>query len=131
MIKVSKIKGNTVIFGVGAVGYGLIEILWRGYTHWSMLCAGGFSLLGLSAVAQKFKKCNIIIKALLGSGIITVIEFVFGTVFNLILKKNVWDYSRMPLNIKGQVCALYSFFWVILSMIFIPLAEKLNKKLMR
>ncbi len=131
MIKVSKIKGNTVIFGVGAVGYGLIEILWRGYTHWSMLCAGGLSLLGLSAVAQKFKKCNIIIKALLGGGIITSLEFAFGTVFNLILKKNVWDYSRMPLNIKGQVCALYSFFWVILSMIFIPLAEKLNKKLMR
>lgn len=126
----SKVKGNTVIFGVGAIGYGLIEILWRGYTHWSMLCAGGLSLLGLSAVAQKFKNCNIIIKALLGSGIITVIEFVFGTVFNLILKKDVWDYSRMPLNIKGQVCALYSFFWVILSMIFIPFAEKLNKKLM-
>ena len=34
-------KEKIVLFSIGAMGYGLIEILWRGYTHWSMLTAGG------------------------------------------------------------------------------------------
>lgn len=127
----SKIKGNTVIFGVGAVGYGLIEVIWRGYTHWSMLCAGGLSFLGLSTISKTMKNSNLFKKALAGCGIITAIEFIFGAVFNLILKKDVWDYSRMPLNIKGQVCALYSFFWLVLSMIFVPLSGKVRNRLMR
>ena len=44
----SKGKTNFVLFGIGALGYGLIEILWRGYTHYSMLTAGGicFCFLG-------------------------------------------------------------------------------------
>ena len=127
----SRAKTNTVIFGVGAVGYGLIEVIWRGYTHWSMLCAGGLSFLGLSTLSKAMKNSNLFKKALAGCGIITAIEFIFGTIFNLILKKDVWDYSRMPLNIKGQVCALYSFFWLILSMIFVPLSGKVRNKLMR
>ena len=34
-------KVNFLMFPIGALGYGLIEILWRGYTHFSMLLAGG------------------------------------------------------------------------------------------
>ena len=51
-------KCNILIFSIGACGYGLIEILWRGYTHWSMLGAGGLSFLGLSGIACKIKKNN-------------------------------------------------------------------------
>ena len=29
------------VFFIGAAGYGLLEILWRGYTHWTMLICGG------------------------------------------------------------------------------------------
>lgn len=122
-------KINLMIFSVGALGYGLIEILWRGFTHWSMLIAGGLSLCGLSQIAEKFKKAGCILKAILGGAVITVIEFVFGFVFNIILRKNVWDYSRMPLNLFGQICAVYSVFWVILSFFAIPFVSVLNKKL--
>lgn len=125
----NKRKAYLIIFSLGACGYGMIEILWRGYTHWSMLTAGGLSFCGLSAIAEKFKKSGIILKAFLGGAFITAIELMFGIVFNLFFKKNVWDYSKLPLNLGGQVCALYSFFWVILSFFAIPLAAKLNKKL--
>ncbi len=113
------------MFSVGACGYGLIEILWRGYTHWSMALAGGFAFLGLSRIGRVFKNFSILIKGIIGGGLITGIEYIFGLIFNIILKKNVWDYSKMPLNIGGQVCALYSFFWIILSMLFIPFSGKL------
>ena len=68
----------------------------------------------------------LLLKGIIGSGFITSVELIFGIIFNIFLKKDVWDYSDKPLNIGGQVCALYSFFWTILSIIFIPLADKLN-----
>ena len=119
---------NLTVFSIGAFGYGLIEVLWRGHTHWSMLTAGGLSFLGLSRIERTMRGMSLIKKALLGCALITSIEYVFGLIFNVILKKNVWNYSRMPMNIGGQVCALYSFFWLIISFVFIPFAGKLNRR---
>lgn len=120
-------RKNLTLFSIGAVGYGIIEILWRGRTHWSMLLAGGTCFLGLSRIASKMKKSSLIKKSIIGSMFITTVELLYGVIFNIILKKKVWDYSNLPLNFCGQICALYSFFWIILSIIFIPFAEKLQK----
>ena len=124
-----KAKCNLTIFSIGAIGYGLIELLWRGHTHWSMLFAGGMSSLGLSKISSRLKNSNLFIKALAGCGFITTIEFLFGLLFNIVLKRKVWDYSKMPLNIGGQICALYSFFWLVLSFLFIPLSDKIARKM--
>lgn len=129
MIILKRAKCNLTVFGIGAIGYGLIEIFWRGHTHPSMLLAGGTSFLGLSKISEKLKKSSLFIKALAGCGFITTVEYIFGIIFNVILKRKVWDYSKMPLNIGGQVCALYSFFWLILSFLFIPLADKIQSKM--
>ncbi len=126
MIFLKKIKCNLIVFSIGALGYGLIEILWRGRTHWSMLTAGGISFWGLCRISTNLKRLPLVKKAFLGCGLITVIEYIYGIVFNKILGKNVWNYSKMPLNLSGQICALYSFFWFILSLLFIPLANKLH-----
>ena len=118
-----------MIFSIGACGYGMIEVIWRGYTHWSMLCAGGFSFLGLSSISRQMKRCGRFLKAAAGSAFITGIEYIFGVVFNIILKKNVWDYSKMPMNIGGQICMPYSCLWVLLSLVCIPFAGKVKKQL--
>lgn len=131
MIKLKSKAINLTVFSIGALGYGLIEILWRGHTHWSMLTAGGLSFLGLSRIERTMRGVSLIKKAILGCALITGIEYIFGIIFNVILKKNVWNYSRMPLNLGGQVCALYSFFWLIISFVFIPFAGKLNRRLGR
>ena len=122
-------KEKIVLFSIGAMGYGLIEILWRGYTHWSMLTAGGICFMFFAKLGEKCKNISLFIKALIGSAFITTIEFIFGLIFNIILKKNVWDYSKMPLNLCGQICALYSTIWLLLSIIFIPFACLVSKKL--
>lgn len=87
--------------------------------------------MGLSRIERTMRGVSLIKKAILGCALITGIEYIFGIIFNVILKKNVWNYSRMPLNLGGQVCALYSFFWLIISFVFIPFAGKLNRRLGR
>lgn len=82
-------------------------------------------------ISEKFKKAGLFVKSLLGSTFVTAVEFIFGVVFNIILKKNVWDYSKMPMNIGGQVCFPYSCLWVLLSLVCIPFAGKINKRLQK
>lgn len=122
-------KTNFLLFSFGALGYGLIEILWRGHTHPSMLTAGGICFMFFGKIGTKLKNASLFLKAVIGSGFITFIELVFGIIFNIILKKDVWDYSKLPFNFKGQICLLYSTFWGILSMAFIPIATKMNNRL--
>ena len=125
----NKAKTNFILFSIGAFGYGIIEIIWRGFTHMSMLSAGGISFCFFAKLGKKLKNTSLLIKGIVGSIFITGIELIFGVIFNIILKKNVWDYSKMPFNFCGQICALYSFFWVVLSIIFIPFADFIAKKI--
>ncbi len=122
-------KTGIIMFSFGALGYGLIEILWRGFTHPTMLTAGGICFVFFGKIGQKFKKANLLIKAIIGSGFVTFIELAFGVIFNILLKKDIWDYSKMPFNFKGQICLLYSFFWGILSLLLIPFAVKFKERL--
>lgn len=122
-------KSKLILFSIGALGYGLIEVLWRGWTHWSMLSAGGICFVFFAALNERLKTAKLFIKALIGSAFITLVEFIFGVIFNLALKKNVWDYSSMPFNIGGQVCLFFSLVWLGLSFIFIPFAGFISRKL--
>lgn len=126
-----KLKKDAVFFGVGGIGYGIIEILWRGYTHPTMLIAGGICFIIFSRVAEKFKGWRLLYKAILCAVGVTAVELIFGIVFNIVLKKNIWDYSRVPFNFLGQICLLYTVIWGILGLLFIPLADTMNKKLQK
>ncbi len=105
------LKKDGKIFAIGATGYYLLETLWRGYSHWSMAAAGGISLLLLIKTFGKLKNAPHYFKALVGGGIITGVELVFGVVFNLFLGMSVWNYSSVPGNILGQICPVYSLLW--------------------
>lgn len=106
-----KIKKDGGIFLFGAVGYFLLETLWRGHSHWSMAAAGGISLLVLMKIFKKLKNAPLYFKAILGGTVITAVEFVFGVFFNLMLGMKVWDYSAVWGNILGQICPVYSLLW--------------------
>ncbi len=70
-----------------------------------------------------------IFKAALCSLSVTAVELIFGFLFNIVLNKEIWDYSNQPFNFMGQICLLYSALWGVLGLVFIPLADALNKKL--
>lgn len=104
----------SAVFAFGGLLYGLVEILFRGYTHWTMLVAGGvcFTLLFL---INRMENESVWKKWIMGGAVITAVEFVAGCIVNLRLGWEVWDYSGHPLNLMGQICLLFSVGWVGLS----------------
>ncbi len=125
----SKTKKDLVIFSIGGISYGMLEIIWRKYTHWTMLIAGGVCFLTLFKIFNKFTKLNMLKKCLTGTGVITTVEFCCGCIVNLVFKMNVWDYSNLPFNVLGQICPIYSIIWAGLTIPISMLCKVLNKKM--
>ena len=102
------------LFILGASIYCVLEVLWRGYTHWSMGLAGGVSLCMLGKCRDLLLRWHFLMRCVAGAGIITAIEFLTGCVVNLWLGWSVWDYSHHALNILGQICPQFFFLWLLL-----------------
>ncbi len=122
---------NVLIFLMGAVGYALIEIIWRGFTHPTMMVAGGICFLAFSYIAEKMSRVPLLIKAFLAAAVVTAVELVFGLIFNLGFGMNVWNYEAMPFNFLGQICPTFSLIWCGIALIFVPLADRINIAFLR
>ena len=109
-----KLSQGLFAFLMGFFLYSLIEIVGRGYTHWTMALTGGGVLAILYALNSR-TAISLIKSCIFGSLIITAIEFSVGVFDNLIMGWNVWDYSDMPLNLSGQICLGFSAAWLMLS----------------
>ena len=132
MKKIMSILKFLILFVFGGVIYFLIEILWRGYSHWTMFLLGGLCFVIVGAInnyipwKMKFEK-----QMAIGAIIITILEFIVGVVVNLILKWNIWDYSMLPFNILGQICLPFSLIWFLLSGVIIIVDDYLRYKLFK
>lgn len=121
------IKKYAAVFTVGGIGYAIIELLWRGRTHWTMIIAGGICFVIFSIVAEKLPSTPLLYKAVLCSLGVTLVELIFGVIFNIILGMNVWDYSKAPFNLLGQICPGYTLLWCALALAALPIAGGLNR----
>lgn len=109
-----KVGEYTSVFAIGAAGYTLLEILWRGYSHWTMALTGGICFLCIYLTQMAYGREPLWKKCLVGSLTITLAELLVGFVVNILLQWNVWDYSDRMLNLSGQICVLYSALWFLL-----------------
>lgn len=104
------------LFFFGGISYIIIELLWRGYRHTSMFVLGGLCFVLLGLINEKYTyDMPLVTQMLIGTFIITVLEFITGCIVNLHFHLNVWNYSNMPLNIMGQICLPYMLLWFLLS----------------
>lgn len=104
------------LFIIGGVVYYSMEMLFRGYSHYSMVILGGICFIACGLLNELLSwDTSLLLQGLIGSGIITVLEFLTGVLVNMILHLNVWDYSNMPLNVLGQICLPFSLLWVIIA----------------
>ena len=115
-------------FLLGGVGYGLLELIWRGRTHFSMVLTGGACLVAICAVNEKMRGKNIFLRSLVCASAITAAEFAVGMLVNRLLCLDVWDYGGMPGNVLGQICPLYSFLWFLLCVPICFCVERMGKK---
>jgi len=122
-----KFRDNLVIFLIMGVIYCAIEVLWRGHTHISMAIVGGLCGVCIGAVNEIIPwEMGFIWQCLIGASLTTCIEFLSGMILNVWLKLNVWDYSNLPLNLYGQVCAYFFLAWIALAAVGIVFDDYLR-----
>lgn len=114
-----------MLFLIGGAAYTGIELLWRGYTHWTMFVLGGacFMVMGILNEYTFPWEISLLKQSLISAVMITIFEFITGCIVNLWLKWNVWDYSGLPFNLFGQVCFYYFLLWIPLSAVGIILDD--------
>lgn len=127
------------IFVAGCYGGFLVETVWclikNGYIesrkslvlgHLSVAYGMGAVLLTLILVHfQQSKLWKIFLVAFLSG---TVTEYICSLWQEICFGSVAWDYSKLPLNINGRVCLLYSLFWGVVGVFWvkavIPLLQK-------
>ena len=113
------------LFSLGGLAYCGLELLWRGRTHYSMFLAGGTSLLLLGKLNRTEPKLPLFLRAVVGSGIITMVELSAGLIFNR--DYTVWDYRDQWGNWLGQICPLFSLLWIGIAALVLLIYDPLEK----
>lgn len=108
------LKNAAFYFFLGGTLYSLIELAWRGYTHWTMTLLGGFVTVILKVINQVFPTAPMFFKATIGSATITFLELIVGLIVNRKHNLDVWSYDAVPYNILGQICPIYTVYWFLL-----------------
>ncbi|MBE5954008.1 MAG: hypothetical protein E7257_07585 [Lachnospiraceae bacterium] len=117
-----KIIYDFLILLTGGIVYFYFEIFVRGFSHISMFLLGGVCFLLVGKAGNKLlnNENQLMIRMLMimfiSGMIITVLELITGFIVNVYLKLEVWDYSNINLNYKGQICLLYSLLWSLLGL---------------
>ena len=115
---------------IGGAVYVLLEMLWRGYSHWTMFLLGAVCFILIGLVNEVFEwDTPLILQMFCGCAIITALEFVTGCIVNLWLGWEVWDYSEYSFNVLGQISLRSSVGWYFLSLVGIFLDDWLRYKL--
>lgn len=122
-----RVNKAAILFLIGAAAYALIEVAFRGYTHWTMAVLGGILFLLLGGLNEWIPwEMPLALQCVIGAVMVTVAEFLAGLILNVWLGLGIWDYSDVPGNILGQICPQFIFAWLGLSLVAIILDDFLR-----
>jgi len=121
-----KLTEWATVFLIGGAVYSMLEILWRGYTHWSMTLTGGICFAVLYALHVYAVRIPFLLRCVMGALCITAAELAVGCTVNLWLGWKVWDYSGVRGNLWGQICLPFSALWLLLCAAAAPLCRHLG-----
>ena len=119
---------KSVLFALGGCSYMGLELLWRGWSHGSMFLAGGSCFLLLGKLNNTQPKLSLPLRAAVGAGIITMVEYTAGLLFNR--NYTVWDYRNTPMNLHGQICLPFCLLWLPIGVGAMYLYTILDKKIL-
>ena len=107
--------------------YLLIELVWRGRTHWTMLLLAAVIFVCAGILDERDNPPPFWAQVAIGTGIATALELVTGLALNAWMNLGVWDYSNLPGNILGQICPQFTAAWAILMVVSIKLENLMHK----
>lgn len=111
------VSKELILAALGGVLYVMVELLFRGRSHPSMFILGGLCFVAIGILNERYPwEMPLVSQMVISSIVITVLEFFFGIILNIVLHLHVWDYSNMPYNCLGQICLLFSVGWFFLSL---------------
>ena len=124
--QLKKVSEYLFLWALGGTIYYEFEMIFRGFSHWSMFVLGGICFLFFTiqgkmvhwqdALWRQLLRCIVFVTSMeFITGIIVnkmvrcVIfvaagEFFTGIIVNKWLRLNVWDYSDQPMQLFGQIC---------------------------
>lgn len=94
-----------------------------------MFLAGGCSFLLLGKQNRAEPRLPLVLRGIVGAGIITMVELAAGLLVNR--QHRVWDYRGMPANFHGQICLPFSLLWIPVSLGAMALYEALDGYLLQ
>lgn len=123
----SKTGKCVFMFIFGFMAYITIECLFRGYSFPAMGLCGGIVFVLLDKINDKISwDIDILVQGMMGSVLITFLEFIIGEMSLRGLIQPMWNYTNLPLNYKGIICLPFSLIWIVLSIVAIVVADWLN-----
>jgi uncharacterized membrane protein len=120
----------TALTTAGGFAYGLLELLYRGHTHWTMVAAGGVCVDLLYLIAVKNREA-VWKKWIMGGAVITTVEYITGLIVNRLLGWHVWSYAHSRLNLMGQISLGFSLIWLALSIPAIWMLRLVGRRIFR
>ena len=115
------------LFIIGGISYYFIEIIYRGYSHFSMIIVGGICFVLIGAINEfSNKEVPLLLQMILAVLIVDTIELISGIIINKVLLLNVWDYSNLRFNLLGQISLRSSIAWFFLSLLAIYMDDLLR-----
>lgn len=118
----------TTAFFTGCIAYPLLEIAYRGYSHWTMSLVGGLCLAALFCYQSAFERLPFFQKAFLGTLTIVTLELTVGVIVNLWLNWAIWDYTPLRYHYLGQISLRFSLIWYILCNVFFGIAGQITSQ---
>lgn len=118
------------IFALSCVAGFLVETLWcyikNGYiesrqslVYGPISIVYGMGAIVLTLALYRFRNCSWQKIFWISFAAGTVTEYIASLGEEIVFGVRAWDYSRLPLNINGRVCLLYSLFWGVLGLAWV------------
>jgi len=116
-IYMKKLFKYTILLIYGGVIYYFIELIYRGYSHYTMILVGGLCFICIGLLNEFYAyKMSLIKQMIISSVIVTAIEFIAGIILNIWLKLDIWNYCNLKFNLLGQISLRTSVIWFLLAL---------------
>ena len=90
---------------VGGLLYYSFEMIFRGFSHWSMFLLGGICFLFFYIQGRETRWLDPMwIQVVRCTIFVVACEFITGIIVNKWMGWAVWDYSDQPYQLFGQIC---------------------------